>query len=545
MPKPVTSKDLGREIAGPTITGVRSPYRSSQAAGITPERLGAIVRAADDGDVEAYVTLAEEMEERDGHYASVIESRKLEVSGAPWDVESDDEGRAKEEHVRAVRDDILKGDGFEGLVKDLLDATAKGYSICEIIWDTKAKRWRPDEYKWRTQRWFMWDIETLSELRIITEKTPHGESLLPHKYVVHTSHIRSGPSFRAGLGRIASIAFMAKSFTVKDWLAFVEVYGMPIRIGKYPEGALDDDIDALEKAVHDIGTDAGGVIPANMAIELLQPVTGSGNAADLFRNKADWWDKQVSKAVLGQTMTTDEGASLSQSQTHADTLRKRVQADARAVARTINRYVVRPYIDLNFGPQEYYPRLRAQIDDPEDQEAKSRTVKVLVDAGMRIPAAWARNEFGIPDPEEDEEILGGSPLDESTTRTPEEAEAARKAFEDRMSGKDGDEGEEDGDEDGDETDEDNGDSPDLNASRGNKSVIDQIVDEALADWEPVASDVAAVLELAARATSFESLKAELRRFADGSEDLNESDFVRRLAVATFKSRGLGDATDDP
>ena len=89
--RPVRKRALTREAGQPTLTGVRQVSRhESMAIGLTPRRLAAILRMAAEGDYQHddYLTLAEEMEERDPHYAAVLGVRKRAVSGLDPAVES-------------------------------------------------------------------------------------------------------------------------------------------------------------------------------------------------------------------------------------------------------------------------------------------------------------------------------------------------------------------------------------------------------------------------------------------------------------------------
>lgn len=79
--RPIRQGELSRELAAPTLAGVRTIWTGSVAAGLTPERLARVLRSAVEGDAHDYLTLAEELEERDGHYASVLGTRKHAVSG--------------------------------------------------------------------------------------------------------------------------------------------------------------------------------------------------------------------------------------------------------------------------------------------------------------------------------------------------------------------------------------------------------------------------------------------------------------------------------
>ena len=66
---------------------------------------------------------------------------------------------------------------------------------------------------------------------------------------------------------------------------------------------------------------------------------------------AEWLDRQTSKAVLGQTMTTDDGSSQAQATVHNEVRHDILKSDARQLANTLNRDLIQPYVDLNFGPQ--------------------------------------------------------------------------------------------------------------------------------------------------------------------------------------------------
>jgi hypothetical protein len=79
--RPVNLAALRREHAAPQVAGVRTVWQDTVASGLTPKRLAALIRRADDADHYDYLTLAEEIEERDGHYRSVLGTRKLAVAG--------------------------------------------------------------------------------------------------------------------------------------------------------------------------------------------------------------------------------------------------------------------------------------------------------------------------------------------------------------------------------------------------------------------------------------------------------------------------------
>ena len=79
----VDTAPLREEQAGPTLAGIRNIYSVMHpSVGLTPEKLTAILRQAEFGDPFLYLELAEEMEEKDTHYLSVLETRKQTLRAA-------------------------------------------------------------------------------------------------------------------------------------------------------------------------------------------------------------------------------------------------------------------------------------------------------------------------------------------------------------------------------------------------------------------------------------------------------------------------------
>ena len=67
---------------------------------------------------------------------------------------------------------------------------------------------------------------------------------------------KSGHTSRNGILRVVSWMYLFKNYDVKDWVAFCEVFGMPLRLGKYSAAASDDDKKALMEAIYSLGSDA-------------------------------------------------------------------------------------------------------------------------------------------------------------------------------------------------------------------------------------------------------------------------------------------------
>jgi phage gp29-like protein len=65
-----------------------------------------------------------------------------------------------------------------------------------------------------------------------------------------------------------------------------------------------------------INRDFGAAIPESALLEIIESKYAT-ETSNVHKNMAGWIDKQISKLILGQTMTTtDEESSCSQSETH-------------------------------------------------------------------------------------------------------------------------------------------------------------------------------------------------------------------------------------
>jgi phage gp29-like protein len=405
---------LAREVAAPRMASVRSILSAHPASGLTPIRLAQLLRAAEDGDATAYLELAEEMEEKDLHYLAQLGTRKRAVAQLPITVEAASDAAHHKEHADFIRK-WLDRDMLQAEIFDILDAIGKGYSVTEMIWSTRPGKWVPQDLKWRFPQWFEFDRingETL-KLRTAGEPAP----LEAGKFIVHVSKAKSGLPIRGGLARAVAWGWMFKNFSIKDWVSFLETYGMPLRVGRYDNGETEDNIAILARAVADLGSDAAAVFPKTMEVEFIDGKGGSA-PGDLWRSMAEYIDDQVSKVVLGQTNTADAkagGLGSGQAEVHNDVRLDIRDYDAAMLGATIRRDIVVPMVMFNFGPQDEYPRIKVGEVDSEDVETLLRAASALVPLGVKVGARQMAEKTGLPQPEPGEEVLqaAASPIAEN------------------------------------------------------------------------------------------------------------------------------------
>jgi phage gp29-like protein len=400
------------------------------------------------------------------------------------------------------------------MMRDLTDAFGKGYSAIEIVWGEKDGMWRPAAYKWRDPKYFTFDFVSRSELRLAVLGTIDGVALPPAKFIVHAPKLKSGIPIRGGFARLAAWAWMFKTYTLKDWMAFLDVFGMPIRVGKYHPAATAEDRRKLLTAVSQIAVDAAAIIPESMAIEFIE---AKGFADKPFENMARFMDEQLSKVVLGQTMSTDGHAGgLAQAKIHNLVRADIKEDDADQVAATINRDLVGPFCELNFGADAIKPYAIFPVAEPEDVAALTNSLGVLVPLGLKVSMREAREKIGFGEPDADEELLAAPAADKGTQKPLNPAQLDRawnRAAPLALNAEDG----------------------------GSKVALEEVEDIAAAgaeDWAPQISPIVAkVLASAKAARSYEEFQAALDKLA---AEIDADPLARRLAAAGLKARALGD-----
>lgn len=421
--QPLRRDVLTEEIAGPTLAGVRSPIGGYPADGMNPVRLANILREADAGDPLAYFELAEQIEERDLHYLGVLGTRKRSVAQVEVTVEAASDDADDVELADMVRD-WLDRDELEEEKFDILDAVGKGDSFTEIVWDFSSGQYRPERLEWRDPRFFRYDpADGRTPLLRGGEDGKSADCPLPPwKFIRHTVKAKSGLPVRSGLARVAAWAWMFKAFTQRDWAIFTQTYGQPIRLGKFDSSASAQDKATLWRAVANIAGDCAALVPKEMEIEFIQaPDLGAG--ASNYENRADWLDRQISKGVLGQTGTTDSkqgGLGDGGNKVHDDVRNDIKRADCRGLAGTLNRDLIRPWIDLERGPRPRgkYPRVLIEEREAEDLNLLATALGVLVPLGLRVQQSEILDKFGLSDPDEGAVLLGAPPVPPAPAPTP-------------------------------------------------------------------------------------------------------------------------------
>lgn len=554
---PIQVPLLKGETAAPQRYGARALVYYSEASGLTPGKLGEIIKGANMGLAKPYLTLAIDMEERYTHYASQLQTRRLALDGVTTSVSA-----PKGVDAKAVDfvESLINDPEFTDVVASLQDGVGKGYSVIEPVWEYQEGALRPIAYQHRDPRYFRYDEVGLRDLCLLEDSGLPGPKIEAPYFIKHEPWLRAGPPIRRGVARPAAWAYIMQTFALQDWAAFCEIYGIPFRIGKYHSSATPEDKATLLRAVRAIANDAAAIIPEGMTIDFQETNGNRGEA--VFGNFITYLDNKVSLIILGQTMTAEvskSGGSLAQAKVQENVRMDIVRFDARQHAKTINRDLIRHAVAMNFGPQEIYPAVEMELAENEDLVALGTFIEKASVAGLKIGQKYVRKKASIPEPEEDDELLG-APTAQADAGQEEQLPAQKRPSK----------------QDAKPTDKKKGaaeqlaafgctcpncggattlaaDDPTRDPAASGRAVAeradeeditalddtDALVDDALSDWREIRDPLlAGLLAAVGKAESFEEALANIEKAGIDSTALQEA-----LARATAKSRGLGDVRD--
>ena len=315
--------------------------------GLTPARLNSILERAENGDLIAQHELFRDMEERDGHVFRAVQAQARRHQAALGHRAAAQPEQGGGGSQRLCQGAAAGHDRPGRPVFDALDAIGHGFAPIEYDWDRVGGDWTVVRFNHRPQTWFRFDRDTRTELRL-RDSSLDGAPLRPFGWMMHVHKAMSGYTVRSGLGRVLVWPYLFKH-SVGDLAEFLDIYGLPLRIGKYPSNASPEEKATLWRAVAGIGHNAAGVIPAAMAIEFEEAAKGSEKP---FEVMIKWCEQTQSKAILGSTLTsTTEATGLGSgvAEIHNEVRLDIRDSDCKQLAGTITRDLIFPLLAINKG----------------------------------------------------------------------------------------------------------------------------------------------------------------------------------------------------
>jgi phage gp29-like protein len=374
----------------------------------TSRRLKALVRAVDEGDIAALCETQIELERKDAQFAGVVQTRRNAITALDWGIEADpdhEDDDAAQEAAAYCLGRLSNIASWPKAMEHLVQAVGPNLSGVEIIWD-KAEV--ADFVLIPCTRWATHPItNTGLVIRTDDEVMGYPVELFLDKFIIFQPYCKGGFPFRATLTHASINPFLMGTLSRVDWLAFSEMFGMPLRLGYFPEGSKDSDVTALKNMLEKMSTDTAGVFLDGTKVEFKQ-AEGTG---ETYQNQLHYVDNKLAILWLGQTLTTDVVAtgSYAAARVHNKVRSDLLASDLRAEAACYREQLFRPMIRLRFPgrdiPIPIFKRETSVIRDIDTDRMRLEQLAFAAGQGLPVPRRWLYEALGIPRPTAEDAIV--------------------------------------------------------------------------------------------------------------------------------------------
>ncbi len=174
-----------------------------------------------------------------------------------------------------------------------------------------------------------------------------------------------------GLLLKASLHTIPKKNVLAAWDVFSEIFGMPLRVAT-TSSRDQKDVDRISQMMERMGLASYAVLPEGTTIQMI--ANSQTDAYNVYNQRVDRANSELSKLIIGQTMTIEDGSSLSQSQTHLKVFENLVESDAKLLANTINNQLFPRMVQHGFPLKGYHFAWDDAVDYTPEQQVAFETM---------------------------------------------------------------------------------------------------------------------------------------------------------------------------
>ena len=318
----------------------------------------------------------------DTHLTCVIEKRKNAVLCS--DIEFQVNGKPNE-----TVNEQIRSPWFNKLIGDIIDAKFWGFSLCQF---------------YKEGEWVDYDLVPRKHVDPIKKLIlRHQTDVTGLPWDKYTDLLFIGSSSDLGLLAKAAPWVIYKRNTTGDWSQFSEIFGMPIQEYIYDS----DDEESRQRAMED-AANTGSLAQFFHAKDTEFKLTEAGNktgSADVYERLCERCNNEISKLVLGNTLTTESSENGTQA---LGTVHKKVEDK---VAQADKNYVLNV---LNYDMSDIFARMGINTAGgvfcfPEKKEIDSTTklnIITTLKSNFNLPVSddYLYEEFGVEKPDNYEQI---------------------------------------------------------------------------------------------------------------------------------------------
>lgn len=318
----------------------------------------------------------------DGHLSGCVEQRHGFVMAKAYNIE--DKNNTPQDDLKHY----FEQPWFEHLCQLILSANEWGHSLIELG-DLVTDGDGCPCYE---------DVQLIDRKYVIPEYhrviTDLGQDWTTgidyHDPLWNQNLIEAGNPTDLGIYLKASQYVIPKKNVLAAWDVFSELFGIPFRM--VTTNARDEKTKKqIQDMLQQMGVSAWGLFPEGTTLQFIE--SNKSDAFNVFDQRVNRSNSEISKLIIGQTMTIEDGSSLSQSQTHLKVLENLVDGDAKRLAHVINNQLIPRMICHGFPLQGMHFAWDESIDYTPEQQME---YEKMISDRYEVDGKYFADKYNMP-----------------------------------------------------------------------------------------------------------------------------------------------------
>jgi len=369
---------------------------------LTVRKLLASYALAEQGEPERMIEIFDDRLRIDGHMRDAFETREEDVAAASWILLPGDNSALAKRVVELCTRALQDVPHLVQTLEHMETALRYGYAYAEIDWQRVDGLVVPRCFYPVWPGHFKFDMGTDEPLLRTAENRSKGEPLAPGRW--WGLWRRGRKKATAGLMTTCAIWSMFKTYGVRDWMRFMDRYGLPYSYASY-QNLAPDERKELKRMMQMLGSDGWAVFSANVDVKMVEAMR-SGKAEDVHGAMVALCNAEVAKLVTGSTIASEAGdnGSYALASEQGGRVFHRKLRDATKLAESFRDCVLRPFVKYN-GFDTIAPKIRFHVVRYQAPNDRALTFRHVQGLGVPVSRQQVQTELQIQEPVDDNDIL--------------------------------------------------------------------------------------------------------------------------------------------
>ena len=316
--------------------------------------------------------------------------RQASVVGSDWRVErggDDDKSRKAAEFLEKNLHRI----DWNRISAQMMWATFYGFSVSECLYETDGKNIFLKDIKIRERENFGWNADEKPVWLLDVESGQQGRAVdNPQFWWCRHGSVNNSELYGRGLANVIYYPVIFKHSGVNYWLDFLDKFANPTMVGKMSEyDNMEDGQQQFLNTIEALHGSGGTVLKSGQELDVLESIRNGGD----YDKFTEWCNTAISKSILGQSMTIEDGTSRSFGKTMLEIRAERAVMDDDMVSGSFNRQIVPFLIESNFKGAKM-PKVYRDLEVREDMEAQSRADIRVFNLGYEPTQDYIEKTYG-------------------------------------------------------------------------------------------------------------------------------------------------------